>query len=203
MKKALVITGGYLNFDRIDFSSHNFDIIVAADSGYVAAEKLGLLPDIIVGDFDSAKFPEIDTEIVAVPAEKDDTDTMLACNIAMNRGADNILILGGTGGRADHFLSNIFLLEVFKDKGVSTSLFDGENRITILKDESTVVKNTNGYFSLFALPDCILTLENCKYPLENYPLTRQNPSFAVSNEVVGDSALITVTGKAILCESKK
>lgn len=201
MEKALIITGGYINFERICIDPQNFDMIIAADSGYISAEKLNIVPDIIVGDFDSAPKPKLNAQILTMPAEKDDTDTMLACNIAIERGAKNILILGGTGGRADHFLSNVFSLETFCDRNIKAKLTDGENTITVLKDETVVLKNSSGYFSLFSLGECIVTLSGCKYPLNEYILTRANPSFAVSNEVTGEAANVTVQGKAILCES--
>ena len=202
MKKALIITGGYLNTERVSAYAKDFDMILAADSGYLTAQKLNISPDIILGDFDSAEIPYTDAEILKVPAEKDETDTMLACTVAVERGAAELLILGGTGGRADHFLSNLFLLESLCDKGISVSLSDGENTLRILRDETTSVPNRGGYFSLFALDTCTVTIDRCKYPLNHYTLTRTHP-FAVSNEVIGEAATVTVQGKAILCESSK
>lgn len=202
MKKALIITGGYLNIESVSVSPKDFDMILAADSGYLNAQKLNILPDIILGDFDSTAVPKTDAEILKVPAEKDETDTMLACTVAIERGATELLILGGTGGRADHFLSNLFLLESLCDKGISVSLSDGENALRILRSETATVPNKNGYFSIFALDTCAVTISGCKYPLNNFTLTRTNP-FAVSNEVFGEAATVTVDGKAILCESSK
>lgn len=203
MKNALIVTGGYINFDRIKIDTDKFDLIIAADSGYLSAQKLNLKADIIVGDFDSAKLPTTDAKLIKLPAEKDDTDTMMACKIAEENRCKNILLIGGTGGRADHFLSNVFLLEAFKDKDINITLTDGENKIYVLKNETAKVENNRGYFSVFALNDCIVTLENCKYPLKNYTLTRKNPSFAVSNEVYGEYATVIVQGKAIICETIK
>ena len=203
MKKALIITGGYINYITVDISADCFDLIIAADSGYVAANKLGFKPDIIVGDFDSSPRPITDSELITVPAEKDDTDTMLACNIAVERGANVLTIVGGTGGRSDHFLSNIFSLETFKDRGIDAVLTDGDNTIQVLKNQTVILPKGNEYFSLFPLSTCEVSLSGCKYPLEKYTLTRSNPSFAVSNEVAENFATITVNGKAILCQCKK
>lgn len=202
MKKALIITGGYLNAEKITVDPDAFDCIIAADVGHLAAQKLHISPDIILGDFDSSKMPHTSAEILKVPAEKDETDTMLACTVAIERGANALMILGGTGGRADHFLSNLFLLESLCDKGIAASMTDGENTLRILQDETVQVPNRGGYFSLFALDTCTVTLQGCKYPLTDFVLTRTNP-FAVSNEVTGESAVVSVIGKAILCESSK
>ena len=203
MKKALIITGGYINLEKVRNFNLDASIVLAADSGYSSAKKLNITPDIILGDFDSLK-ERISTsaEIIKVPAEKDETDTMLACNIAIERGADELLILGGTGGRADHFLANVFFLEALAEKGIKATLTDGENTLYIVKDETVKVKNSGGYFSVFALDSCGVSLTGCKYPLVNYALNRTNP-FAVSNEVTDEFATVTIAGKAILCESKK
>ena len=203
MKKGLIITGGYINFEKINVNIKEYDIVVAADSGYLAAKKLGIVPDITVGDFDSSPVPDGSAKIMQVPAQKDDTDTMLACNIAAEQGATELLIIGGTGGRADHFLSNVLSLEAFYDKGILAALTDGENYIRIVCDSTVTIPQNNGYFSLFSISDSIVTVTGCKYPLERYNLTRKNPSFAVSNEVSGDLATLSVKGKVLLCESIK
>ncbi len=202
MKKALIITGGYMNYSRIHISPEKFDWIIAADSGYLSAKKLGILPHVILGDFDSAVIPQTRAEIFVAPAEKDETDTMLACTVAVERGAKDLLILGGTGGRIDHFLSNLFLLESLCNDNVKATLTDGENTLRVLHDETVFLTQNGGYFSVFALDVCKVSLSGCKYPLEDYTLTRAEP-FAVSNEVIGESATISVQGKAILCESLK
>lgn len=202
MSKALIVTGGYLNLEKVSVTSEDFDFILAADSGYLTAQKLNVSPDIILGDFDSSPKPDTYAELILAPAEKDETDTMLACTAAIERGATELLILGGTGGRVDHFLSNLFLLESLCDRGIHALISDGENSICVLQNESRSVSNRGGYFSVFALDTCIVTLLGCKYPLTDYTLTRAN-AFAVSNEVVGDTATVIVKGKAVLCESSK
>ena len=203
MKNALIITGGYINIEKAMNFIKDFSIVIAADSGYSAALKLNIKPQIVLGDFDSLNETNIVCdEILRVPAEKDDTDTMLACKTAIERGATDLLILGGTGGRADHFLANVFFLEELLNQSVKATLTDGENTVRIVKDETVKVKNNNGYFSVFALDECTVTLSGCKYPLESYTLKRTNP-FAVSNEVSGETATVKIIGSAILCESKK
>lgn len=196
IQKALIFTGGYCHAENL--SRHHFvsDLIIAADAGRLLAEKCGVTPDLIVGDFDSSSIPSPDsaTEILRVPAEKDETDTMLACRIAMERGATDLLILGGTGGRADHSLSNFFLLEHLRNLGAAARLFDGDNRLRILRNETiTLPQEGFRYFSLFALDDAIVSLSGCKYPLSNAPLIRSMP-YAVSNEFTEAAAIITVSG---------
>ena len=203
-KTALVITGGYCNIEEAKRVLPKYvDLTIAADSGYATAEKLGITPDIIMGDFDSYRdsLPE-GMNILRVPCEKDVTDTMLACEYARDNGCSYITIIGGTGGRIDHAISNVFLLEDLRREGIRVKLTDGENSVQVLLDETASVKNDGGYFSVFALDRCIATLSGCKYPLNRATLIRQRP-YALSNEVIGEYAAVQVEGIALLVTSKR
>jgi thiamine pyrophosphokinase len=177
-------------------------LIIAADSGYLKAKPLGVIPDILVGDFDSlpeGAMPSHISEVVTAPCEKDETDTMLACEIAIERGCGNILSLGGFGGRCDHELSNIFWLENLKDRGIDAVTTDGNSSVSVIRDETVTIEKHQGYFSVFSLDACTVTLEGCKYPLQHAVLKRNLP-YAVSNEITEDYAKITIEGTAILCD---
>ena len=183
----------------LDPAELHAQLIIAADSGYLSAKKCGVKPHMIVGDFDSAPVPahEDTVEIRRVPAEKDDTDTTLACRIAAERGARDILIVGGRGGRLDHTLSNLFLIESLTSQGLHVMLTDGENRTRLLKDESvTLSVSRYPYFSLLTLGTSRLSLQGCKYPLTDATLTKCN-QYAVSNEITADEAVITVSGDPV------
>ena len=202
---AVIFTGGECSPSLLDPSDYTGDLIIAADAGYKTAQKCGVTPHIIAGDFDSAPVPSVPgAEIIRVPAEKDDTDTMLACELALKRGAKILRIVGGTGGRLDHSLSNLFLLENLHRRAVRASLCDGFNRICLLENETRRLPRCGyRYFSLIALADASVTLSGCRYPLQNAPLTRTLP-YAVSNEICGESAEITVAGGPVfLIESEK
>lgn len=204
IRTAVIFTGGFCRTEKLTPDDTAADLIIAADAGRITAEKCGITPHIIAGDFDSSACPaHSGAEIIRVPAEKDDTDTMLACELAIARGARRLTILGGTGGRIDHSLSNLFLLENLRRRGVSAVLCDGENRVRILWAESlTLPRSSYRYFSLLALDDAAVTLRGCKYPLENAPLARAVP-YAVSNEITADAAEITVLrGPVFLIESE-
>ena len=196
---ALVFVGGHCDTARVPQEMLSADLIIAADSGQITAAKCGVIPHLIVGDFDSSDLPsQTDAEIIRVPAEKDDTDTMLACNLAIQRGARRITILGGTGGRIDHSLSNLFLLEKWKANGIDIVLCDGDNRVRVLLDE-TVHLSSDGfrYFSLIALEPATVSVSGCTYPLRSASLIRTEP-YAVSNEIMDDAAQITVCGGVVL-----
>lgn len=179
--------------------------ILAADAGYKKALAANVIPTDVVGDFDSMARPTDlpdGVRLLTVPAEKDDTDTMLACSIAVENGCTSLLIVGGTGGRADHGLSNILYLESLRNRGVDALLTDGENRIRVLRDGTVVLPDRGGYFSVMSLTDsCVVTLSGCKYPLADATLRRELP-YAVSNEVLpGENATVTVHGTAVVMET--
>ena len=203
-RTAVIFTGGHCAVSLLTAEDRQGDLYIAADAGRLTAEKCGIQPDIIAGDFDSSSLPaDTRAEIIRVPAEKDDTDTMLACEIAIARGAECIRIIGGTGGRIDHELSNLFLLENLHVRGVHAMLCDGTNRIRLIRNESLLLPRSEfRYFSLLALEDARVTLSGCKYPLTDALLKRSLP-YAVSNEITADAARITAQGGLLfLIESR-
>lgn len=206
IRHAIIFTGGVWDPAKLSLTElPKADCILAADSGYDKAISLGLTPDLLVGDFDSirhdrASLPHT-VEILEVPREKDVTDTMLACDIAIERGYRRLTIAGGTGGRADHGLSNILFLENLLNRNVNALITDGENRICVCRDCTLHLSDRGGYFSIFALDTCVVTLYGCKYPLHAATLRRDLP-YAVSNEVLpGETATIVVSGTAVVMES--
>ena len=204
MKTALVLTGGYCNTELVRKTlPEAVDITIAADSGYKIARELDITPDIVMGDFDSYREQlPAELEILRVACEKDVTDTMLACEYAKDVGCKYITIVGGTGGRIDHSISNIFYLEDLRRQGVRVKLTDGENTVQVIIDETVSVPSDGGYFSVFALDECYITESGCKYPLNRAKLERRRP-YGVSNETIADHAEITVEGVALLVTSKR
>ncbi len=198
--RAVIFTGGRCEWELLIPDELCSPLIIAADAGWLTAKKCGVKPHLIVGDFDSSPIPQADeaTEIRRVPTEKDDTDTMLACKIAIEQGFREILVIGGTGGRLDHTLSNIFLLETMYKNGTRVTLTDGTNRARLIKDETVHLPSARfRYFSLFSLGTSTATLAGCKYPLADAPLSRTD-LYAVSNEITAGAASVTVSGDAIL-----
>lgn len=79
--------------------------------------RVGVEPDLLLGDYDSAPRPEAGAKTVFLPAEKDDTDTYYAARKALELGATDVVIVGGLGGaRLDHTLANLQTLVFFGKK---------------------------------------------------------------------------------------
>lgn len=182
------------------------DKVICADRGYAHAEKMGIVPDVIVGDFDSytGKLPE-NTEIHRSVPEKDDTDTMLALKLAIDRGADNVKIYGALGGRFDHAFANVQALKYASEHGCRAVIEDSDNEICIqTAGEVTYPLRRGWYFSIFAYSEIlrIKKLVGVKYPLENAELKSSFP-LGTSNEIISGSALLSIeSGTAMIVRSK-
>ena len=206
--KAFIYTGGNIWIDGITEKPKKDDLIIAADSGWINAKRCGVTPQILLGDFDSLGEPDVpsDTEVIRVPAEKDDTDTQLAVRLALERGADEIVIIGGLDGRLDHTLSSLAILEYLDLKHVHALFTSGKNRARFLRNNSTLIARSDfRYLSLIAADARVkgVTLEGCKYPLKRATLTRLN-QYAISNELTGNCALIDVRrGGVWIVESRE
>ena len=160
-----------------------------------------------MGDFDSIGDVPRDSgiEIQQVPAEKDYTDTQLAVEIAMDRGATDIIIIGGLTGRLDHTLSTLAILEELHARKVYGTVTDGQSRARYMKSSSTLIaRSPYKYLSLIAADEVVkgVDIEGCKYPLKKATLRRCH-QFAVSNEITGNVAFIAVKkGGVFIIESR-
>lgn len=212
MGRAVIISGGEiadysLTAEWIDEN----DCIICADSGIVHCDKMNLKADIWVGDFDSCKFSEYancgaaqGSEIIKLIPEKNDTDTEFACMYAYEKGFDELLLIGGGGTRADHSLSNVFLLEKMLDLSVKMVIADEHNRIHIVRNSSIrIQKNRFKYISIIPISRVLNGVSNIgfKYPLHDEALYRCE-SRGVSNELLDEYGEITVKdGTALVTES--
>lgn len=208
--KAFIYVGGSVYPNNITEHPKADDICIAADVGAKNAKILGDVPDIIVGDFDSAKldgmkndFPK--AEITVVPAEKDFTDSELAIETAIQKGATEIVIIGGLDGRLDHTLTNISLVEALAKSGIYVTITNGRNRVRYIESTSTLIpKSYFKYLSLIPRTDKVkgVTIMGCKYPLENATLTKSSQGLTVSNEITENCAFIAVKkGGLLIIES--
>ncbi len=205
--RAFIYTGGRIQTAHVTEHPRAGDLRIAADSGYHNAIALGERVDILLGDFDSigALPPEDGAERMQVPAEKDLTDTQLAVEVAIDRGADEIIIIGGLTGRLDHTLSTLAILEGLYLRGVHATITDGQSRVRYMKSTSTLIARSGyKYLSVLAVDDVVkgVSIDGCKYPLTRATL-RRPLQFAVSNEITGNVALISVKkGGVFIIESR-
>ena len=205
--RAYIFAGGAIDPANIYCKPREGDLTVAADSGWHNALLLGITPQVLLGDFDSIGgegLPEAE-EILQVPVEKDRTDTQLAVDLALSRGATEVVIIGGLSGRLDHALSNLGVLEALAERNIYAVIEDGFNRVRFIYSTSVLVaRSAYTYLSLLAADKVVkgLSVEGCKYPLQNARLARSH-GWTVSNEITGNCALVEVRrGGIYVMESK-
>ncbi len=209
---CLIITGGSIDYEWCSqwLKDRRYDYVIAADSGLAHANRLGIKVDYILGDYDSVK-PEIlemyegSTETVTYPSEKDFTDTHLAVLRAINSGAEIIDLIGATGSRLDHTMTNIFVMKAALDAEVKCAIYDAHNKI-YLADGNVCVKRCGQYGDYISFApmteEAVLSLSGVKYPLDSYVL-KQGLSLCQSNEITAETANINVSrGIIIIYETK-
>lgn len=209
--RAFIFTGGKIHPEYIKDHPKGDDIVIAADCGYENAKAAGVEISYLIGDFDSfpggepEKVVSRSVEIIRVPSEKDATDTQLAVGFALEKGADDIILIGGLSGRIDHTLSNLSLLEDLECNHAHAVMTDGQSRVRFINSTSHLVARSDyRYLSLIALDETVkgVTVEGCKYPMKNEKISR-GFQFAVSNEITGNCALISVKkGRLFVIESR-
>ena len=196
MKKCLTISGG--DFEKIELN-YKYDFFIACDKGYVYAKKLNIKPNIIVGDFDSAKKPKNVENVIKVSKIKDDTDTSLAVKYALKNGYKDIDIICALGGRIDHTLANISLMKyVVEHKGVVKILSNSATLMAFTNGKIRIKKESNKYLSIFSLSDKskIDYIKGTKYDIKNLILKSSFP-LGVSNEFKNKLAEIKI-GKGVI-----
>lgn len=210
MKAVIVCNGSIRDYEVIKTLFEGAQFIIAVDGGAGHLKKLGVTPDILLGDFDSADkedikfFVEKGVPAERFPAEKDMTDSELAIERALEIGADEIVLVGAVGTRFDHSMSNIFLLKKLMDKHIRACIADEFNRIYMF-DKSFELEKLEGYkLSLIPVSERVtgVTTKGLKYPLVSATMPL-GTSWGVSNEFIEGKAWVTIgEGILLVCLSR-
>ena len=151
----------------------------AADGGYLLANQMKINLKCILGDFDSAKRPSF-SQVLTYPCEKDETDAELALKHALNEGYSEIWMIAPFGGRLDHTIANLGLLDY--GQAAKIYLYDGSNLAFLLNEGIHSLENRFRYISFFAYQQsALVSLKGFKYELEKYSLELGAP-IGISNE---------------------
>lgn len=196
MKKCFIIGGG--SFDGFFDNIQEDDLIIAADKGYKYASKVGLVPDYLIGDFDSSSKPDF-KNVIALNPIKDFTDTVAAIDFAIEKGYKDIIIYGGLGGRESHTISNIKSMFYYKNKGVDIRLKASRREIFLIDKNFTYkYSGKDFYVSIFSLAKkSILDIKGLFYELDNYQMANDD-ALGVSNETKGCDFKINVKEGTLL-----
>ena len=188
--KTLIVAGGNRPSEALLKSYiEDVDIIVGADKGSEYLYDYNIMPDLILGDFDSIDRNKLkiienkNVEIIKFPPEKDYTDTEIAVMEAVKRGADTIYLFAAIGTRADHTLGNIGLMLKARKEGISIIMVDDHNKM-YLSEKNMILNGKPGEtISFHALSEVVkgFKIRGAKYNLDSYDMHLLDPR-AVCNE---------------------
>jgi thiamine pyrophosphokinase len=206
---ALVFANGNLDHSaNLSALLTQADLLIAADGGANHCTRLGITPDILLGDLDSiepAILTKLENEGISIhrhPTRKDATDLELALDLAVEKGAQTIWLVGALGGRWDMSLANIMLAASDKYKDQRILLLGQDCSMEILQPGKIhTVSGTSGQnISLLPLKDnvCGVTLIGFEYPLKNHTISFGS-TLGVSNILKDDQATVQHSKGVLLC----
>lgn len=178
-KDAVIFCGGktedYEFLKKYDLADR---FIICADGGLKHCQKLNITPDLVIGDMDSFsdEYPK-DIKSIVYPQEKDNTDTELCVDYAIEKGVEDILLVGGIGGRLDHEFSHYCIMKKALEKGVRVRSIDSRNEI-FMTDKPIIIyreylkKTDKKYISFFPFGGGVsgFSVNGLKYELNNASL---------------------------------
>ena len=191
------------NYEKIKEYLEASDFYIFCDGGLRHMESLGVEPDLIVGDFDSyprSEAVKIGAELITLPCEKDDTDTVFAVKEALARGFTDFLLVGVVGQRLDHTLGNLSVLLMLDKAGAAGKIIDDYSEMLLVSDSSAYVDDSFSYFSVLSVGGKAsgISEKNAKYAPENASISSEY-QYGISNEVLpGKTAEISVKSGRLL-----
>ena len=205
MSIALVFAGGDPSPPSVLDGLLAADLVIAADSGLGHALELGVRVDLVVGDLDSATPGDLDraaaagAEVERHPVAKDATDLELAIAAARTRGADEVTVIGGHGGRLDHLLANALVLTSPAFAVMTVRARIGSADLVVVRDEVTLHGRVGDLCSLLPIGGAARAVRTSglRFPLTNEDL-QPGSTRGVSNELLEPAAHVSLTGGVLL-----
>ena len=176
----ILANGAWHDRSRLRGLADRADRILATDGAWTKADSLGIRVDCVIGDLDSlppeelARLRRSGPPIQAHPAEKDFTDLELAVDFALAAQARKLIVFGAFGGRIDHMLANLFLLEKAVERGVGVELIAGDETAWLVDEDFTLpIGEAGDRVSLVPLSDeAVVRTDGLRYRLNGEPLVR-------------------------------
>ena len=144
---AIIVTGGDIDISLLEnyIAENKEDVIISVDAAITKLEKINVIPNIMVGDFDTLsdeerlkKYENLSVEIVKHDPIKDFSDSELAVDRAVKDGIKNIAVFGALGKRFDHAFANILILQKYKKLGADITIYDRYNKIYVKSNHFTL-----------------------------------------------------------------
>lgn len=198
MEKKICHIIGAGEFTNFSYSKNDF--IIAVDGGYDHIKKIGIKPNLLIGDFDSIKIIPDNIKKIILPAEKDFTDTFAAIQKGISEGLKNFHMHGCVGKRIEHTLANIQLLSYLSEKKLRGYLYGKDFVITsITNDKILFDKKQKGYISIFSHTEKSfgINISELKYELKNAVISNKFP-LGISNEFIQKDSVVSVKNGTLI-----
>ncbi len=209
MKKCVIFAAAPI--DSVDYIKVEKDaMVICADAGIRHAKRLGIVPDLALGDFDSFDKNEIeDVPTVTFPVRKDDTDLMLAIKYGIQAGCQSFTIYGALGGeRIEHSVAAFSALGFLLDNGLFGELVNSKSRIRVLDAGEHIIENNSEHMSLFPFGCDRVNIELSGTAYDGQFMLLNSFPLGVSNQIVSHSAIVKVEntdqiGRVLMILTKK
>ena len=209
MKRAVIFANGELNLSpELRNEIQADDLIIAADGGALHCRKLGIKPQVVIGDFDSLQDEDLNTlqaegaQLLRFPTRKNETDLELAFQYARQRSCQEVLLIAALGERWDMSLANIFLTAHPAYQGMHVRLVDNHQELMLLHsgESLSLAGQLGDTLSLIPLSTRAqgITTQGLEYALANEDLEFGSPR-GVSNVFTAESAIISLREGLLIC----
>lgn len=213
MNCLIILNGKKASYDILKDIVEKSNYIICADGGAKWAYDAGIKIDAVIGDFDSLDeddlnlFESSDIKVIKAPVEKDETDGVLAVDYAILKGAENVVILGGEGGRLDHQHGNLMLLKRLQNSGISGKIIL-ENGYVLLSDKKEEIEcNIGDIISIVPFEGELVIdyASGLKYGIDSDTPFRYDYPIGISNIAVSQKVVLSIArGNALIfCYSNK
>jgi thiamine pyrophosphokinase len=175
--------------------------VIAADSGFDHATRLGVRVDLLVGDLDSISAAGLGVAgaIEQHPTDKNATDLAIALDAALRRKPSRVIVVGGAGGRIDHFLANAALLTASAYSELNLTWLPGNAAVHVVRDRIELSGAPDDVVSLlpYGGPARGVTTDGLRWPLIDAVLA-PGTSLGVSNQMIGTRATVELRDGVLL-----
>jgi len=202
LKKCIILANGTAPAKSLIryLESAGYNFIICADGGADTAKKIGLVPDVITGDFDSVKSETLKyfkrkSEIIQIKRQND-TDVEKSLKYAIRKKYDEVVLLGAIGDRLDHSFCNLGIVIKFFDK-IKVRIISDKSILTPYKGNVDIPAVKGETISLYGFDDKTkITSTGLKYPLKKtaLPFGRKE---STSNVAVRDTVKLKIEGGMI------
>ncbi|MDO4562868.1 MAG: thiamine diphosphokinase [Clostridia bacterium] len=191
----MIICAGECDFSRADISETDF--IICADGGLHYALEMAIIPDVVIGDFDSFS-GDLPKDAIILDRHKDDTDAEAALKEALQRGFSDIVFLAAAGGRIDHLLGNIGLLFFARQKGVCAKMLTADCVISVVSGCEKIDAAAGDTVSFIPIGEAHgVTLRGFEYLTDNADFSFSK-TLGISN-VAHDNPSVSIEQGAMIC----